>query len=371
MNRNILIISTEYPPGPGGIGQHAYSLSKALHNLGYTIKVLTPADYATPNEVSKFDYSQPFKVNRYTRLNGLFTYTERLKQTLSSIRETQFSTVILTGKFSLWQGLIIKILFPKINTIAILHGSEVQLDNPIYRWLTYYSIYKANVIVPVTEFTKNLLPEWIRLNHSNIQIIKNGINFIPNTLNFNKCNHLQGTPRLLTVGHLSLRKGQHRVIKALPSLIKLWPTIHYHIVGLPNNQTYLEELADQLKVKQHITFHGRVAEHRDLSTYYQQADIFMLLSENQPDGDVEGFGIVALEANAYGVPVVGAKYCGVEEAVEHLKSGYLVDGNDSDEITEGVKFCLANKETLKIGAKAWAIANQWSSIVQQYKTLLG
>jgi len=370
MSRKLLIITTEYPPGPGGIGQHAHSLSKSLHAEGYAVKVLSPADYATSAEVTLFDQSQPFKVVRYKRRGGLFTYFDRLQRTRVAIRDSRFSSVILTGKFSLWQGIIIKKLYPKIRTVAVLHGSEINLANPFLRWLTHQAIVKADIIIPVSEFTKSLLPEWIRRKHHNIHIIFNGINEVPNLVKNNAEYPLKGTPRLLTIGHMTLRKGQHRVIKALPSLIAAWPKIHYHVVGLPNNQPFLEALAQQLNVGDHITFHGRVAEHQALAAYYSQADVFMLLSENQPDGDVEGFGIVALEANAYGVPVVGAKYCGVEEAVGHKQTGYLVDGDKPDEITEGVKYCLSNRDSLKMGAVAWARENEWSSIVQQYKALL-
>jgi phosphatidyl-myo-inositol dimannoside synthase len=370
MNQQVLIISTEYPPGPGGIGQHAYSLSKALHSENYTVKVLAPADYATPAEVHQFDKRQTFAVERYPRRHGLITYFDRLVHTRAAIRGARYTSVILTGKFSLWQGLMIKMFYPRMKTIAVLHGTEINLPNRFLRQLTHKAIAKADIIVPVSAFTKSLLPEWIRHNHPNIYIIPNGIDEVHHKANTKACLLLKGTPRLLTIGHVSPRKGQHRVIKALPKLIATWPNLHYHIVGRPQNQVGLEALAQQLDVQEHITFHGRVAEHQALGVYYSQADVFMLLSENQPDGDVEGFGIVALEANVHGVPVVGAQYCGVEEAVDHKRSGYLVDGNNPEEIVEGVEYCLANRENLKKGARAWAGKHHWKTIIQAYKALL-
>lgn len=370
MNQQILIISTEYPPGPGGIGQHAYSLSKALHTEGYNVHVLSPADYATPDEINDFDRCQPFKIDRYARKGQLLTYMIRLLITRSTIRRIQPSAVILSGKFSLWQGLLIKRFYPKIKTLAILHGSEVNLAKPLLKCLTHQSIDAADTIISVSKFTKSLLPDWIQRKHPNIQVIPNGIDMPVFSEERNSHIPLNGTPRLLTVGHVSPRKGQHRVINALPKLIAEWPKLHYHIVGRPINKAELEAKAIQLGVRDHITFHGRVPQHHALGKYYSQADVFMLLSENQPDGDVEGFGIVALEANLNGLPVVGAKYCGVEEAVSHMMSGYLVDGDNPNEILEGVKYCLANKEYLEKGAKAWVQAHQWPSIISQYSALL-
>ena len=370
MSRLILIISSEFPPGPGGIGQHAFSLSKALIDEGYQVRVLSPADYATEEEIRAFDHKQSFTIKRYSRQSGWYTYIDRIRITFEEIRNSNVSTVILTGKFSLWQGVLMKLIYPDIKTLAVLHGSEVNLANRFLRWFTHKSIAIVDVIIPVSSFTKSLIPQWILQSHKQIEVIPNGIDQSPFSIKALSNIKLKGHPRLLTVGHVSPRKGQHRVIKALPNLLKRWPEIHYHIVGRTKNQKVLEELASQLEVHNHITFHGRIPEHQSLGVFYEQADVFMLLSENQPDGDVEGFGIVALEANLQGIPVVGAKYCGVEEAVNHLSSGYLVDGEKPDEIVVGVNFCIENRTELRQGAALWVEKHRWATIVKQYLKLL-
>jgi phosphatidylinositol alpha-1,6-mannosyltransferase len=225
--------------------------------------------------------------------------------------------------------------------------------------------------VAVSAFTASLLPEWIRKKRV-IDIIPNGIDFnLLNNLSSRLEVELKGWPRLITIGHLSPRKGQHRVIRALPELLKKYPDIQYHMVGRPINQVHLQQLADKLGVSDHVSFHGVVAAHADLASWYRAADIFMLLSENQPNGDVEGFGIVALEANVFGVPVIGAKYCGVEDAVEVAKSGFLVDGDDPVEISTAVEACIASMEELKKGSVEWAKKHDWDQIVLNYKSYVG
>ena len=367
----VLIISSEFPPGPGGIGQHAYSLAQALYKEGAEILVLTQGDYAWPEEVACFDSNQPFAIKRYPRFGRLLTYLNRLLLTLSVIYRQGFQKIILTGKFSLWQGLMIKVVFPKVRTLAVLHGTEVQLPNLITRRLTQLAIKKSDIIVPVSAFTRSLLPEDILLEHKCIRIIPNGTTNWeekPDHKDSNKS--LPGTPSLLTVGHVSPRKGQHRIIRALPLLKVSFPGIHYHIVGLPIQQAALESLARQLDVEKHITFHGRVPEHRDLAFFYQEADVLMLLSENQPDGDVEGFGIVALEANYFGKPVIGAKYCGIEDAVKPGISGYLVDGDDPEEILEALRNCLAHQQELDTTAREWASRFSWDTLGKEFFALL-
>jgi phosphatidylinositol alpha-1,6-mannosyltransferase len=365
--KKILLISSEFPPGPGGIGYHAYSLCVSLVNNGFKIVVLSPDDFVSKNEVEAFDEIQNFIIIRYPRI-GWQTYFRRFKMTYDYLKNNHVDRVILTGKFSLWQGWLIKLIFKHQKTMAILHGSEVNLKNSFLRKFTHRSINKADTLVAVSNFTKEILPNWIKSKRE-IQVIPNGI-FLGKKIKVQSEIQLTGFPKLITVGHVSPRKGQHRVIKALPALIKLYPDIQYHIVGRPVIQEKLEKLADELGVNEHIHFHGRIQNHGDLSLYYTSADIFMLLSENQSDGDVEGYGIVALEANEHGLPVIGAKFCGVENSVDNGNSGYLVDGNNMDEICKAVVKCIEEKDRLATGSKRWAEKHQWKEIVKEYEAIL-
>jgi phosphatidylinositol alpha-1,6-mannosyltransferase len=370
MKQKLLLIASEFPPGPGGIGHHAYSLVRALSRNGWDITVISPADYADAQLVRSFDDQADFRIIRYPATAAI-KYIARLLLVYRLIRQEKFTRIFLTGKFSLWVGLFIRIFFPDAETIAILHGSEINLQNRLLRWLTHRSIQSANSIVAVSAFTASLLPDWIRHKRV-IDIIPNGIDFkLLSSLDSKRPVELKGWPRLLTIGHLSPRKGQHRVIRALPELKKKYPEIHYHMVGRPINRAELETLAYELGVTRHVSFHGVVAAHEDLASWYRAADIFMLLSENQPNGDVEGFGIVALEANVFGMPVIGAKYCGVEDAVDVAKSGFLVDGDDPMEITTAVEACIASMDELKKESVEWAKKHDWKLIVQDYKSYLG
>jgi len=367
--KKILLISSEFPPGPGGIGYHAYYLALSLFQKGYVVTVMSPADFVNEEEVKQFDEVEKFVIIRYPRI-GWKTYFNRWRITRAFIKNNSVDLVILTGKFSLWQGFFIKKFFKGLKTMNILHGSEVNLSNGLLRKFTHLSINSSDILVSVSNFTTSLLPEWIKTKRE-IVVIPNGI-FDEKHLSetsLDVSGFLDGYPKLLTVGHVSPRKGQHRVIKALPELILKFPQIKYHIVGRPVIQAQLEELAHKLGVGEHVCFHGRVKNHTDLNRFYLESDIFMLLSENQSNGDVEGFGIVALEANQFGVPVIGAKNCGVEDAVCHGKSGYLVDGDEAEQIVEAVEKCLLNKVSLEANSKEWALGHHWNEIVKQYENL--
>ena len=368
MNKRILLVTSEFPPGPGGIGHHAWFLAKELvKRESVHIEVLCPKDYASDSEVLKFDDESPFKIHRFRRIKGI-TYVLRIVKLSKLLLGNSYTHFIASGKFALWLIWIQKFFAKKTTTLCILHGSEVNLSNNVLRLFTHSSISKFNTIISVSSFTQSLLPQWILDNAERLHVIPNGLD--KSDFLFKNTIELKGEPAVLTVGHVSPRKGQHRLIKALPFLTKKFPQIHYHIVGRPINQEVLESLAVELGVESHITFHGSVKRHEDLWDFYRAADIFALLSENQSNGDVEGFGIVALEANACGIPVLGAKYCGVEEAVKHKESGYLVDGNSEDEIFEGIQFCLDNKVQLMKKSIVWAERHAWTEVSKDFEACL-
>lgn len=367
--KRILMVSSEFPPGPGGIGHHAFCLAKGLSRAGHSMEVLTVSDYATEEMKSEFDTSLDFPIGRFPRI-GWRTYPNRVATTLEKVGKGSYDWVFLTGKFALWTGLALKMRFPRQKTLSILHGSEVKPSKRAIRMLTVRSIASSDIVVAVSKFTSNLLPYELRERLSPT-IIPNGID--PLELGRSQLEEgtaLKGSPSLLTVGHVSRRKGQHRVIRALPELARQFPEVHYHIVGRPIERTTLENLAAEIGVSEKITFHGTAKAHSDLAGFYRNADIFMLLSENQSDGDVEGFGIVALEANHFGLPVIGARFCGVEDAVDDRRSGFLVDGDDVGQISSAVKACVASREELRSGSRDWADRHSWEKIIPRYEELI-
>jgi phosphatidylinositol alpha-1,6-mannosyltransferase len=129
---------------------------------------------------------------------------------------------------------------------------------------------------------------------------------------------------LLSVGRLQRRKGHDAAIEAVAALRDEVPRLRYVIVGDGEERARLEALVDRHGVRDRIVFAGIVGE-AELPAYYAACDVFVL--PNRIDnGDLEGFGIVFLEAAACGKPVIGGDSGGVPEAVEHEVTGVLVDG---------------------------------------------
>lgn len=370
MSLKVLFVSSEFPPGPGGIGNHAYSLCKALAVRNYKVFVVTNADYVEHEDVLDYDKKihPNILMNRVFRHESL-VYYKRISTVIKILKREGIDTMILSGKYSLWIGYLVKLLYYKVKTYAILHGSEVNLGDKVLRRLTHQSIAKADELIPVSEFTYQLLPN--HLKNKQYTIISNGIDCNDFKLNENdRIENFIGYPKLLTVGNVTPRKGQHRVIKALPLMRSSFPTINYHIVGLPTNQEKLIEIGTKLEVQNNITFHGRLAHRSQVYAAYKEADCFIILSENQSDGDVEGFGIVVLEANYFGLPVIGARGCGIESAIRNGYNGILVDGDNPNEINEALKTILENRDTFSQQARLWAEKHDWSTIIDEYLAVI-
>ena len=91
-----------------------------------------------------------------------------------------------------------------------------------------------------------------------------------------------------------------------------------------------------------------------------------MLSQNKTLYDVEGFGIVILEANLCGISAIGSKGTGIEDAIIHNKTGLLVDPYNRDEIIKAINQILFNKELFSKNAATWAQTHDWSNIVNRY-----
>lgn len=180
---------------------------------------------------------------------------------------------------------------------------------------------------------------------------------------------------IVSVGRLVHRKGQDRLIQALPIIQKTIPNVHLLLVGQGPYQTKLEKIAKELGVTQLISFVGRV-QSVDLPNYICAGDLFAMPSRSRLGGlEVEGLGIVYLEASACGLPVIAGNSGGAPDAIVEGVSGFSVNGNSVDEIAARAIELLADSTLAKkMGeqGRAWVVQNWrweiWSNKFQQLLT---
>jgi len=355
-----LILTSEFPPQPGGIGNHAYNLAKGLQANGFEVQLVCDTRSSNGEAEKDFDNGLSFEVVRIQRKKIiLFSYLKRLTTAFSLTSKNEM--VICSGKFSLWMGAFLSFFFRR-KYIAIIHGSEVKLPNRILRKITDCSLQRFDTVIAVSNYSKSLVSHL----HLNIEVVPNGFHIAIPAAPRNK---KEPVPVLITVGNVTQRKGQHNVINALPGLLRKYPDLKYHIVGIPTEQEKLENLALHLGVEDAVSFFGKVSEEEKIELL-QQADVFVMLSEATKAGDVEGFGIAILEANALGIPAIGAKDCGIEDAINDGISGKLINGKDPNELENALVEILNDYETYSQSAKIWSGDFTWEKVIRLYLTVL-
>lgn len=358
-NKNILIVTSEFPPQPGGIGNHAYYLGLYLAKNGYNVSVIADQREVANSEEMAFDAGLPFTVKRIAmkRLR-LWMYFNRIVKTLQGVKQADY--VIATGKFSLWNVAFCSLFF-KRSKMAVIHGTEVNFKSTLLKRAIDLSLKRFDTIVAVSSYTKQLVSH---LNRE-VQVIPNGIDLSQWQTNHLTKSTLKGHPVLTTVGRVSTRKGQLQVINLLPELKKRYPEIHYHCIGIPTEAADFFVQAKALGVDQQVTFHGAVDD-QTLKEMLLTSEVFVMLSTESPTGDVEGFGIAILEANALGIPAIGSKGCGIEDAIQEGVSGFLVATQDAASFSSRLTRLLENPQAYKEQAKAWAQQHDWTQIIKQY-----
>jgi phosphatidylinositol alpha-1,6-mannosyltransferase len=162
------------------------------------------------------------------------------------------------------------------------------------------------------------------------------------------------------------------VLRALPSVAELNPTIRYDIIGKGDDETRLKHLASSLGVEKYVRFHGLVSEEVK-ARLLRQASIFAL--PNRREGkSVEGFGIVFMEAAAYGVPSVAGSDGGAPDAVIDGETGMIADGRSDRAVANALLRLLGDnawRQTLGSAArKRFWQDFAWDSAVGRFENAL-
>jgi phosphatidylinositol alpha-1,6-mannosyltransferase len=161
---------------------------------------------------------------------------------------------------------------------------------------------------------------------------------------------------IVCVGRLVPRKGQDELVKALPRILKSHPNAHLLFVGTGSYKKVLDNLIVDRSLQAHVTFTGRV-QYEDLTKYICVGDIFAMPSRSRMAGlEVEGLGIVYLEASSCGLPVLGGDSGGAPDAVLQGVTGLVVNGRDTSAIAEAaVKLLQSDRKAMGQAGRKWAL----------------
>lgn len=181
-----------------------------------------------------------------------------------------------------------------------------------------------------------------------------------------------GRKVLLTVGRLQARKGHDHVLRVLPKLRERFPDVWYCIVGDGEEMTALKRLCAELAVEDLVEFVGEISD-ADLRRRYQACDLFVL-ANREVDGDFEGFGMVLVEAQASGRPVLAGRSGGTSETMLPGETGELVDATNLRALDAAISALLADPERMDLMGQRGALYAQetfdWDSLAARAEAIL-
>lgn len=176
-------------------------------------------------------------------------------------------------------------------------------------------------------------------------------------------------PTVLAVGQVKPRKGYHILARAMRLVRETIPNAQAVFIGTISDPAYRERVQRQVNadgLTDAIHWLGRVPDD-ELLDWYHAADVFALPALNV-DGRFEGFGLVYLEASAAGLPVIGTRDCGAEDAIREGETGFLVPQNDPAATAQAIIRLLQEADLRKrMGAAGAALARQhrWDQVAQR------
>ena len=267
-----------------------------------------------------------------------------------------------------------------LRTVALTHGHEVWWAKVFpFNLLLRRIGSTVDVLTYLGEFTRKAISKALSARAQSAMVkIAPGIDvehFIPTDASpLRESLGLTDKKVIVSVGRLVHRKGQDHLIEAMPEILKNVPRAHLLLVGEGPYREHLQNLVHQLKLESSVTFIGRI-QYQDLPMYICVGDIFAMPSRSRLMGlEVEGLGIVYLEASSCGLPVLAGDSGGAPDAVIQNETGLVVSGTDNKEIASAAVALLTNLEaSQKMGTvgRQWIVDNwRWEIWSKAFEELL-
>ncbi|MFQ5914083.1 MAG: glycosyltransferase family 4 protein [Nitrospinota bacterium] len=312
---------------PGGVqrvGRHTFAVLTALaREQGLSCRLLSLNDPSGRHELRVGDLAVTFQgFGRRKARFVLAVLAEAPRVRLAHIGHPNLAPL----------GLLVKLLRPSARYSVAAHGFEVWESLPLVRRL---GLRLAHVVTAPSQFTREKMVAVQKLNPEKTRVLPwaldagflrmDGTTALPKP-------RLPSGKLLLTVARLAAserQKGMDAVIRTLPRVLEVVRDTYYLIVGDGDDRLRLQHLAEEEGVADRVLFAGTRSDD-ELASYYDACDIFVMPSRQ------EGFGVVFLEAMAFGKPVIGGKHGGTPEVVIDGVTGFLVQHGD----VEGLAFRL-------------------------------
>lgn len=353
--KKTLLITLDYLPQTGGVANYWAGLNHYLPSDLFFILAPQVKDYniLEKNIIRKkilFDFFWP----RWLKL--LFIILKLQK-------EQRFKNFIAGQILPI--GTVLWFL-KRINLIenyyVSCHGFDILHLQGRKKFIAQLVMNSAKKIIVNSDFTGKVASRY-QIKEDKIFVIKPcpQLSLLSLSLQVKQSEKINSTYNLITVSRLVPRKGIDRVIQALPYVWQKLPQVKYQIVGAGEDIYRLKKMCAEIKAKNQVVFFGKLT-NEEIAKLYQAQDLFVMLPHNIK-GDIEGFGMVYLEAGLFNLPVLATDSGGVSEAVRHLETGIILPEDSSAKIIAETIVNLFNQPAVlkKYGEnnKQWARSFSW------------
>lgn len=378
MAENILCITNDFGPRAGGIETFVMGLIERLPRGSVTVYTSQQGDTRLYDQ----GWLDQFGVKVIRDRSKILLPTPRVIHSVKQVITTEKIRVVFFGAAAplavMARGLR-KVGAEKI--ISLTHGHEVWWAKlwP-FNWAICYIGNNVDHLTYLGDFTRTQISRALSSSAKSAMVkIAPGIDtthFAPQS-SATELRHSLGLADkkvIVSVGRLVHRKGQDSLISALPEILQHHPDAHILMVGEGPYRAHLEKLVAKLAVESSISFIGRI-QYAELPRYIGCGDIFAMPSRSRLAGlEVEGLGIVYLEASACGLPVIAGKSGGAPDAVVEGETGITVDGCNPSEIARAVTLLLDDPikaREMGLRGREWIISNwRWEIWARKFAELL-
>jgi len=350
--KKVIFLTIDFPPMGGGMAKHSHNVALALSENGSAPVVIAPSAEMPANVCVK---AAGFPIHRLKAVPSIHIFDNYLKSTLAfffcGLRYCLSGKVgfIVANTWSV--AGVAAFLINKITGVHYMvfaHGLDVCAPqaSPKALRLMRFVLKNASVVAAISAFTKTLV-EKVEPCAKTVVIhpIADLAKFTQKTLQRPKV--CEGRKVILTVGRLVESKNHEIVINAMPEVIMRFPDAAYIIIGEGPEEKALKSLAFTLGLSDKVIFLSCI-EDNELASYYYSCDLFVMASrEILERGEVEGFGIVFLEAALCGKPAIGGRSGGISDALVDGVTGILVDPMDKGAVASTIIQLLTDRELAK------------------------
>ena len=357
----ILFITRKFPPSVGGMETAAYELYNALRDGD-----------------SQVDLVAWGGSNKWLPVVFCWLFVRALVSALTFRPDVIF----LQDGVMAPLGWALKLLTRR-PTLIVIHGLEVTHKNSVYRLLIFPFIERQTAFAAVSEGTKQAAIAALgRVGSERVEVIHNGLSDVFHSAKPRdeqlrivaqeadlELQRLRGSRILVTAGRLVKRKGVSWFVdNVMPRVVADDPSVLYLVAGSGPQRTEIELAINRHGLTGNVKLLGRVSD-ECIKALYNIADVFLMPNVPVPN-DMEGFGLVAIEAASCGALVVASDLEGISAAVVNGMNGYLVPAGDSSAYTAIVTRELAGRTLSPDAVRRYTLDHySWAETAAAYRSL--